>query len=124
MLRHEAFAAPSIVMSKAFSWIATDAAARMVAAEAIARELPPDTAGPFVDQIMARHFSTISPDMAEGLSLLNWYPSPEARADIVIRNNGYKNLDALFERYLESKLARYGVTRQELEAAIERRDKD
>jgi hypothetical protein len=108
------------MMVSAFDDTYSEPAARMVLADALARQMPADLAGEFVDQVLKEHLSTISGKEAEGLSLLNWYSSPDERADVLVKHAGYGGVDKLLERFPESRLAPYAVTRASLEAAIQR----
>jgi hypothetical protein len=108
-------------MVKAFDDTYDEPAARMVLADTLARQMPADLAGEFVDQVMHEHLSMFSDKQAEGLSLLGWYPSPEERADVLVKYAGYGGVDKLLERFPESRLATYDVTRAALEAAVERK---
>lgn len=109
------------MMVKAFDDTYDEPAARMVLADTLARQMPADLAAEFVDQVMYEHLSMLSDKQAEGLSLLGWYPSPEERADVLVKYAGYGGVDKLLERFPESRLATYDVTRAVLEAAVERK---
>lgn len=109
------------MMVEAFDDTYTEPAARMLLADGLARQMPADLAGEFVDQVMREHLSQVSDKQAEGLSLLGWYPSPEERADVMVKHAGYGGVDKLLERFPESKLAPHGVTRAALEAALQRK---
>ncbi len=108
------------MMVEAFDDTYSEPAARMVLADSLARQMPTELAGEFVDQVLREHLSTISGKEAEGLSLLSWYPSPEERADALVKHAGYGGVDKLLERFPESRLAPHGVTRELLEAAVQR----
>ena len=108
------------MMVAAFDDTYAEPAARMVLADGLARQMPVDLAGEFVDQVLKEHMSTISGKEAEGLSLLNWYSSPDERADVLVKHAGYGGVDKILERFPESRLAPYAVTRESLEAAIQR----
>ena len=73
-----------------------------------------------MDQVLREHLGTISDKQTEGLSLLNWYPSPGERADALVKHACFGDVGKFLERFPESRLAPYGVTREALEAAIQR----
>jgi hypothetical protein len=108
------------IMTAAFTNTYKEPAARMVLADRLARQMPSDLAGEFVEEILTTHLGHVSSHQAEGLSLLSWYPNPEERADVLVKRAGYRSVDKLLERFPESRLETYGVTRELLEAAIER----
>jgi hypothetical protein len=109
------------MMVKAFDDTYSEPAARMVLADRLARQMPADLAAEFVDQVLYEHCSMWSDKQAEGLSLLAWYPSPEERADAMVKHAGYRGVDKLLERFPESRLAQFGVTRGLLEDSIQRK---
>jgi hypothetical protein len=111
------------MMVEAFDDTYQEPAARMVLADRLARQMPADLAGEFVNQVLEQHMGTISGKEAEGLSLLNWYPSPEERADALVKHAGYGGVDKMLKRFPESRLVTYGVTRELIEAAIQRHEK-
>lgn len=108
------------MMVEAFDDTYGEPAARMVLADSLARQMTAELAGEFVDQVLQEHLSTYSDKQAEGLSLLSWYPSPEERADVMVKHAGYAGVDKLLERFPESRLVQYGVTRAALESAAQR----
>jgi hypothetical protein len=95
-------------------------AARMVLADRLARQMPEELAGEFVEGVLKAHLGMFSDKQAEGLALLAWYPTPEERADVMIRHAGYSGVEKLLERFPESRLETYGVSRETLEAAAGR----
>lgn len=109
------------MMVKAFDDTYGEPAARMVLADRLARQMPADLAAEFVDQVLYEHCSMWSDKQAEGLSLLAWYPSPEERADAMVKHAGYRGVDKMLERFPESRLAQFGVTRGLLEDSIQRK---
>ena len=109
------------MMVEAFDDTYSEPAARMVLADSLARQMSDDLAAEFVDQVLREHLGTYSDKQAEGLSLLNWYPSPAERADALVKHAGYSGVDKLLERFPESRLAPHGVTRELLDAAVERK---
>jgi hypothetical protein len=108
-------------MARALNEVYPAPAARMVAAENMAKQLPPDLANEFVDHVLQDHFSSNRKEQVDGLSMLNWYPTPQARADVLAKHLRHYEIDEIFENIPEAQLAPYGVTRQELEAAFQRR---
>lgn len=108
------------MMVKAFDDTYGEPAARMVLADSLARQMPSELADEFVDQVLHEHMIMYSDKQAEGLSLLGWYPNPEQRADVMVKHAGYGGVDKLLSRFPESRLAPYGVTRELLEAAVQR----
>lgn len=111
------------MMVGAFDDTYDEPAARMVLADHLARQMPAELAGEFVEQILIEHFRTARVNQAEGLSLLEWYPTPEERADVLFRHAGRGGVDNLLKRFPESGLMTYGVSRETLEAAGERAKK-
>jgi hypothetical protein len=93
----------------------------MNTAEIIARRMNQADAGCFVEAILKVRLGTNYGDAnrSEGLSLLEWYPSPEARADLLIQATR-GDVDQAFERFSEPALADHGLTRAVLEAAARR----
>jgi hypothetical protein len=110
------------MMVKAFDDTYSEPAARMVLADSLARQMSADLAAEFVEQVLQEHFSMISDKQGEGLSLLSWYPSPNERADVMVKHAGYAGVDKLLQRFPESRLEPYGVTRELLEVAIQRKE--
>lgn len=108
------------MMVGAFDGTYDEPAARMVLADRLARQMSAELAGEFVEQVLKEHLSTLSDKQAEGLALLGWYPTPEERADAMIRHAGYGGVEKLLERFPESRLETYGVSREALEAAAGR----
>jgi hypothetical protein len=74
-----------------------------------------------VNQVLEEHFSMLRDKQAEGLSLLSWYPSPDERADVMMKYAGYGGVDKRLDRFPESGLAPCGVPRGLLEAVIQRK---
>ena len=93
----------------------------MNTAEIIARRMNQADAGCFVEAILKERLRTNYGDAnrSEGLSLLEWYPSPEARADLLIQAT-QGDADRAVERFSEPALADHGLTRAVLEAAARR----
>jgi hypothetical protein len=108
-------------MARALNEVYPAPAARMVAAENMAKQLPPDLANEFVDHVLQDHFSSNRKEQVDGLSMLNWYPTPQARADVLAKHLRHYEIDEIFENIPEAQLAPYGVNRQELEAAFQRK---
>lgn len=108
------------MMVAAFDGTYDEPAARMVLADRLARQMPAELAGEFVEQVLKEHLSMFSDKQAEGLALLGWYPTPDERADAMIRHAGYGGVEKLLERFPESRLETYGVSREALEAAAGR----
>ncbi len=92
----------------------------MVLADRLARQMPADLAGEFVEEVIKEHLMMFSDKQGEGLGLLAWYPTPEERAGVMIRYAGYSGVHNLLERFPKSRLETYGVSRQTLEAAAKR----
>lgn len=93
----------------------------MNTAEIIARRMNQADAGCFVEAILKERLRTNYGDAnrSEELSLLEWYPSPEARADLLIQAT-QGDADRAVERFSEPALADHGLTRAVLEAAARR----
>lgn len=108
------------MMTDAFDTTFDQPAARMALADSLARQMPPDLAGEFVDAVLREHLGTISDKQAEGLALLSWYPSAGERADVLVKHAGYGGVAKLLERFPESSLAPFGISRESLEAAFQR----
>ena len=111
------------MMVDAFDGTYSEPAARMVLADRLARQMPAELAGEFVEQVLGGHLRMHSDKQAEGLALLNWYPTPEERADVLFKHAGYGGVDDLLERFPESRLTSFGISRNTLEAAAGRADK-
>lgn len=110
------------MMVGAFDGTYDEPAARMVLADRLARQMPAELAGEFVEQVLEDHLRMHSDKQAEGLALLNWYPTPEERADVLFKHAGYSGVDKLLERFPESRLTQFGITRKTLDAATRRAD--
>lgn len=106
------------MMVGAFNDSYQEPAARMVLADSLARQMPSDLAGEFVNQVFEAHLGHSSDNQAEGLSLLSWYPTAEERADALAKNAQYSGVDRFLERFPEARLKPFGVTRELLEAAV------
>lgn len=107
-------------MSEAFHESISDPGQAMALADSMARKMEPEAAEQFVGKVLKRRLQTVYADERryDGLSLLSWYPTPEARADLIVEWN---DANRAIKLYSEKQLATYGITRPILEAAVERR---